>query len=60
MSMYKQRNLCSSINFAMHKIQPRTLTAGMVKNRLTRAVERSIANDNALSFMRLTKATPTY
>ena len=44
----------------MHKIQPRTLTAGMVKNRLTRAVERSIANDNALSFMRLTKATPTY
>ena len=59
-SMYKQRNLCSSINFAMHKIQPRTLTAGMVKNLLTRAVERSIANDNAFSFMRLAKATPTY
>ena len=45
--MYEQHHLCSSINFAMHKIKPGTLTAGMVKNIFKATIKRLLATDNA-------------
>ena len=39
-SVYEQHHLCSSINFAMHKIKPVTLTAEIVKNKFKGTIER--------------------
>ena len=44
--MYEQHYLRSSINFAIHKILPGTLTAGTVKNNVKRTIERFIASNN--------------
>ena len=58
--MYEQYHLRSSINFAMHKIKPGTLTAGTVKNNFKRTIEKFVASDNAFSFMSSAKRTPAY
>ena len=50
-SEYEQYHLCSSINFAMHKIKPGTLTAGTVKTNFKGTTERFATSDNAFSFM---------
>ena len=57
-SVYDQHHFCSSINFAMHKIKPGTLTAGTVKSNCT--IERFVARDNAFSFMSSVKGAPAY
>ena len=54
--MYEQHHLCSSINFAMHKIKPGTLTAGGVKNNFKGTIKRFVA----ISFMSSVKGTPAY
>ena len=51
-SAYVQQHLHSSINFALHKIKPGTLTAGAVKNNLKVKIERYVASDITVSFMR--------
>ena len=50
-SVYEQHHVRLSINFAMHKIRPSTVTAGTVKNNNKGTVERCVASDNALSFL---------
>ena len=52
--------MCSSINFAMHKIKPGTLRAGTFKNNFKGTIERFVGSANAFSFMRLVKGTPAY
>ena len=60
-SVYEQHHLrCSSINFAMQKIKPGTLTAETVKNNFKRTIKRFVASDKAFSFMSLVKGTPAY
>ena len=59
-SVYEQNHLRSSINFAMHKIKPGTLTAGTVKSNFKGTIERFVAKDNAFSFMNSVKGTPAY
>ena len=59
-SVYEQHHLHSSINFAMHKITPGALTAGIVKNNFKATIEEFVASDNAFSFMSLVKGTPAY
>ena len=59
-SVYEQHHLRSSINFAMHKIKPGTLTAGTVNSNFKRAIEWFVASDNAFSFMSSVKGTPAY
>ena len=49
--MYEQQHLRSSINFAMHKIKPGTLTAKTVKNKFKATIQRFVASDNAFSIM---------
>ena len=58
--MYEQHHLCSSIDFAMHKIKPGALAVGMVKNNFQRVTERFLASDNAFLFMSSVKGTPAY
>ena len=58
--MHEQHHLRSSINFAMHKIKPGTLTAGTVKSNFKRAIERFVAGGNTFSFMSSVKGTPAY
>ena len=58
--MHEQHHLRSSINFAMHKIKPGTLTAGTVKRNFKRTFERFVASDNTFSFMSSVKGTPAY
>ena len=58
--MHEQHHLRSSINFAMHKIKPGTLTAGTVNSNFKRAIEWFVASDNAFSFMSSVKGTPAY
>ena len=50
----------SSINFAMHKIRPGTLTAGAKKSNFKRTNERLVASYNAFSFMSSVKGKPEY
>ena len=50
-SVYEQQHLRSSINFAMHKIKPGTLTAKTVKNKFKATIQRFVASDNAFSIM---------
>ena len=57
---YEPHHLRSSINLAMHKIKPGTLTAGTVKSNFKGTIERSVARDNAFSFMSSVKGTPAY
>ena len=45
--MYKKHHLCSSRNFAMHKIKPGTLTVGTFKNNFKGTIERFVASENA-------------
>ena len=59
-SVHEQPKLCSSINFAIHKIESATLTAGMVKNTVKGSIERFPASGNAFSFMSSVKGTPVY
>ena len=59
-SVYEQYHLRSSINFAMHKIKPGTLTSETVNNNFKGIIERFVASDNALSFMSLVKGIPAY
>ena len=59
-SVYGQYHLCSSINFAMHKIKPGTLTAGTVKINFKGTIERFVKRDNAFSFMSSVKGTLAY
>ena len=56
--MHDQRHLRSSINFAMTKIKPFTLTAGTVKNIIKGKIERFVASDNLFSFLSAVKGTP--
>ena len=58
--MYEQYHSRSSINFAMQKIKPGTLTAGTVKNNFKGTIERFVASNNAFSLMSLIKGTPAY
>ena len=58
--MYEQHHLRSSINFAMYKIKPGTLTAGTVKNNFKGTIERYVASDKVFSFMNSVKETPAY
>ena len=46
-SVYKQHHLRLSINFAIRKIKPGTLTARTVKSNFKEAIERCVARDNA-------------
>ena len=55
---FEQQQLCSSINFALHKIKPGTLTAGTVKSNFIGTVEMFVARDNVFSFMSSVKGTP--
>ena len=58
---YEQHHLrYSSINFALHKIKPGTLTAGTVKSNFKGAIERFVASDIAFSFIGSIKGTPAY
>ena len=59
-SVYEQRHLLSSINFAMHKIKLATLAAGIVTNNFIGAIEKFVASDNAFSFISSVKGTPEY
>ena len=59
-SVYEQHHLRSSINFAMHKIKPGTLTAGTVKINFKGTIERFVTRDNAFSFMSSVKGTLAY
>ena len=59
-SVYEQYHLRSSINFAMHKIKPGTLTAGTVKNNFKGTIERFVASKIVFSFMSSVKGTPAY
>ena len=59
-SAYEQHYLRSSINFAMHKIKPGTLTARTIKSYFKGTTERFVARDNAFSFMSSVKGTPAY
>ena len=59
-SVHEQHHLRSSINFAMNKTKPDTLTAGTVKNNFKRTIERFVASDNGFSFMSSVKETPAY
>ena len=59
-SLYKQYHLHSSINFAMHKMEPVTLIAETVKSYFNAKIERFVARDNAFSFMSSVKGTPAY
>ena len=59
-SVQEQHHLHSSINFAMHKIKPRTLTAGIFKNNLKETIERFVASDNAFSFLSSVKGALAY
>ena len=45
--MYEQHHLSSSINSAMHKIKPGTLTAGTGKNNFKGTIEKFVASGNA-------------
>ena len=56
-SVYEQHHLRSTINFAMHKIKPGTLTAGPVKSNFKETVERFVASDNAFFLMSSVKGT---
>ena len=58
--VYEQHHLRSSINFAMHKLKPGTLTSGTVKNNFKEPIKRVIASDNTFSFMSSVKGTPVY
>ena len=58
--MDEQYQLRSSINFAMHKIKPGTLTARMVKNNLKGTFERLVVSDNTFLFMSSVKGAPAY
>ena len=58
--MYEQHHLCPSINFAMHKIKPGTLTAGIFKNNFKEKIERFVASHNVFSFMSSIKGTLSY
>ena len=57
-SVYEQHHFRSSINFAMHKINPGTLTEGTVKSNFKGTIEKFVARDNAFSFMSSVKGTP--
>ena len=57
-SAYEQHHLRSSINFAMHKIKPGTLTTGTFKNNYKGTIERFVSRDNAFSFMGSVKGIP--
>ena len=59
-SVYEQQHLRSSIEFAMHKIKPGTLTARTVKSNFKGTIERFVARDNAFSFMSSVKGTRAY
>ena len=59
-SVYEQYHLRSSINFAMNKIKPDTITAGTVKSNFKATIESFVARDNAFSFMSSVKGTPAY
>ena len=50
----------SSIEFAMHKIKPGTLTARTVKSNFKGTIEKFVARDNAFSFMSSVKGTRAY
>ena len=52
--------MCSSINFAMQKTKPGTLTAAIVKNNLKGTVERFLASRNTFLFISLVKGTSVY
>ena len=58
--VHEQHHLLSSINFAMQKIKPGTLTAGTVKSSFKGTIEKFVAKDNAFSFMSSVKGTPAY
>ena len=58
--VYEQHRLLLSINFAMHKVRPGTLTTRIVKYNLKGTVERFLASDKVFSFMSPFKGTPTY
>ena len=58
--MYKQRHLCLSINFTVHKIKSGTFTAGTVKSNFKGTTDFVVARDNVFSFMISVKGTPTY
>ena len=58
--MYEQHHLRSSINFAMHKIKPDTLTGGIVKSNFKGTMARFVASDGTFSVMNLVKGTPGY
>ena len=55
--VYEQHHLRSSINIAMYKLKPGTLTAGTVKSNFKGTIERFVARDNAFSFMSSVKGT---
>ena len=59
-SVYKQNHLHSSVNFAMHKIKPGTLTAGTIKSNFKRTIEKFVKRDNAFSLMSSIKGKPAY
>ena len=50
-SVNEQHRLGSSINFALHKTKPGTLTTGTVKNNFQRTIERFVPRYNAFSFV---------
>ena len=59
-SVYQQHHLRSTMNFAMHKIKPGTLTAGSVQRNFKETLESFVASDNAFSFMSSVKGTIAY
>ena len=44
--MYEQDHLRSSINFAMHKTKPGTLSPGRAKSNFKRTIKRLVPSDN--------------
>ena len=50
----------SSINYAIHKIEPGTLTAETVTSSFKGKIERFVSRDKTFSFMSSVKGTPAY
>ena len=50
-SVYEQHHLCLSINFAMLKVKPCTITAGIIEKNFKGTIGRFAPSDNAFSFM---------
>ena len=60
MSVIEQYHLRLSMNFAMHKIEPGTLTERTAKRNFTGTTKGFVARSNTFSFLSSVKETIVY